>query len=262
MKRILVAIVLLVALVALFIPSVSMAAAKEPQASTTFHTHGSPKATYQAVSGYSPGQINHAYGIDGLSFTGTGETIAIIDAYGSPTIASDFHAFCNQFNLYWSPSLLTVVDQGSGTDSGWALETSMDVEWAHAIAPGASILLVEAASNSFTDLFNAIDYATNNGAKVVSMSWGAGDFAGESTYDGHFKSSGVLYLASSGDNGSGVIYPAASPYVTAVGGTHLPLDSSGNLTGPETAWSGSGGGISSNEAEPTYQSNYPILPTN
>ena len=74
------------------------------------------------------------------------------------------------------------------------------------------------------------------------MSWGGSEFSGETSYDSYFNKSGVTFLAASGDNGTGVIYPAASPYVVGVGGTSLPLDSSGNLTGSETAWSGSGGG--------------------
>ncbi|MBI3459326.1 hypothetical protein HY009_00080 [Candidatus Acetothermia bacterium] len=90
------------------------------------------------------------------------------------------------------------------------------------------------------------------------MSWGGSEFSSESSSNFHFNVNGVSFTASSGDNGTGVIYPAAAPFVIAVGGTTLPLDSAGNLTGSETAWSGSGGGISAFEAEPGYQSSYPI----
>ena len=141
------------------------------------------------------------------------------------------------------------------TDSGWALEESLDVEWAHAIAPGATILLVEASSASISSLLAAVDYAVSQGASVVSMSWGSSsEFLGETSFDSHFTAPGVTFTASSGDSGPGVIYPAASPYVTSVGGTTLPLDSSGNLTAAETAWSGSGGGVSVYEPTPSYQS--------
>jgi subtilase family serine protease len=260
MKRISLVIVLLFALLALLIPSAPVAAAKEPQASTTFHIHGVPKAKYLAGSAYSPSQIRHAYGIDSLTATGANQTIAIVDAYGSPTIAKDLSTFCTQFGL--PPANLTIKSYGKSTDAGWALETSLDVEWAHALAPGAPILLEEAASANFSDLFAAINDATSKqGTKVVSMSWVTGDFAGELSYDFNFNSSGIVYLASSGDSGSVVGYPATSPYVTAVGGTSLPLDTLGNLTGAETAWSGSGGGISSYEAEPIYQLNYNISNT-
>lgn len=90
------------------------------------------------------------------------------------------------------------------------------------------------------------------------MSWGGGESSSETSSDSHFNVTGVSFTASSGDSGHGVIYPSASPYVIGVGGTTLPLDSSGNLTGSEAAWSGSGGGISAYESEPGYQSSYPI----
>src|SRR5207247_1098068 len=121
-------------------------------------------------------------------------------------------------------------------DAGWALEISLDVQWAHAIAPGADILLVEASTNSFSNLLGAVDVAVARGAQVVSMSWGGSEFSSEASYDSHFNVTGVTFTAASGDSGNGVIYPAASPYVVAVGGTTLPLDSSGNLTGSEVAW--------------------------
>ena len=213
-------------------------------------------------NGYSPTQVRHAYGFDLLTQTGAGQTIAIIDAFNDPTIQSDLATFDSLYGLP-AANLTVAMPQGKPrTDGGWALEISLDVEWAHAIAPQANILLVEAKTNSFSNLLSAVDYAVGQGAQVVSMSWGGSEFSGESSYDSHFNVSGVTFLASSGDKGSGVIYPAASPYVVGVGGTTLPLDSSGNPTSPETAWSGSGGGISSQEAEPGYQSSYPIPNTN
>ena len=124
-------------------------------------------------------------------------------------------------------------------DSGWALEISLDVEWVHAIAPGAKILLVEASSNSFTNLMAAEDYAKAH-AQYVSNSWGGSEFSGEATYDSHFAASGVSFFVSSGDNGAPAEYPSASPNVISVGGTTLNLDSSGAVTS-ETGWSGSAG---------------------
>ena len=110
-----------------------------------------------------------------------------------------------------------------------ALEISLDVEWAHAIAPKANIILVEASSSSFSALLTAVDVAVHNGASVVSMSWGGGESFGETRYDSsHFSHNGVTFTASSGDSGDGVIYPAASPDVIAVGGTTLKTDSNGN----------------------------------
>ena len=128
----------------------------------------------------------------------------------------------------------------------------MDVEWAHAIAPQANIMLVVAPSASLTDLLAAIDYATNNGAQVVSNSWGGSEFSSEASYNSHFNYAGVTYLASSGDNGSGVSWPASSPYMVSVGGTTFNVDNSGNYLS-ENGWSGSGGGLSLYELRPGYQ---------
>src|SRR5205823_11568369 len=99
--------------------------------------------------------------------------------------------------------------------------------------------------------------AVQRGASVVSNSWGGSEFSGQLGYDNHFSATGVTFLASSGDSGAGVEYPASSPGVVAVGGTTLSTDASGNYAG-ETAWSGSGGGQSAFEVEPLYQANYPV----
>lgn len=143
----------------------------------------------------------------------------------------------------------------------WALEQALDTQWAHAIAPGADILLVQGNSSLTTDLLNSVSTAIPYGVTVVSMSWGMPESSGETTLDGNFNHAGVTFVASSGDSGYGIQWPAVSPYVVGVGGTSLPLDGSGNLTGPETAWSGSGGGISAYESEPQYQTAWPIPTT-
>ena len=206
--------------------------------------------------GYSATQIRHAYGFDKLSATGAGQTIAIVDAYGSSTLQNDLNNFCTAMGLP-TTTLGIYYPQGKPrtANSGWALETALDVEWAHAIAPGAKIVVVIAKSSSLTNLLGAVDYAVNTlGAKQVSMSWGSSEFSGETSYDFHFTKAGVSYFAASGDNGSGVIWPAASPNVVAVGGTTLSLDSNGIAS--EVAWSGSGGGVSAYETKPSYQSGW------
>ena len=209
-----------------------------------------------AAAPYTPAQIRHAYGFDQLALDGTGQTIAIVDAYDDPTIANDLATFDAQFGLPAPASFTKATPQGlPAYNSGWAMEISLDVEWAHAIAPGAKILLVEAKSSSFSDLLGGVDYAVAQGASQVSMSWGGSEFRGENNYDTHFDHPGVTFLASSGDNGSGVIYPAASVYVTSVGGTSLQLDTNSNRIS-ETAWSGSGGGTSHYEAKPNYQAGF------
>jgi len=211
-------------------------------------------------TGLSPSAIRHAYGFDQVSYTGAGTTIAIVDAYDDPTIASDLHAFDQQFGL--ADPTFTKVNQTGGTtmpaaSTGWAGEISLDVEWAHAIAPGAKILLVEANSASYTDLMTAVDYAAKQpGVVAVSMSWGGGEFSGETSLDSNFLTptghTGVVFVASSGDSGAPTSYPAASPYVLSVGGTTLHLGT-GNTYSSESAWSDSGGGISAYESKPSYQ---------
>ncbi|MGI8748229.1 MAG: S53 family peptidase [Deinococcus sp.] len=225
---------------------------------------GKPLVT-STPAGYGPTQMRHAYGFDALSSTGAGQTIAIVDAYNDPTIASDLGVFKAQYGITGTDCNLTVVNQSGGTklprtNSGWAQEISLDVEWACAIAPQANILLVEASSASLSNLLAGAEYAATK-ANVVSMSFGGGDTS-SSSYDFHFGNHpGVNFVASSGDSGNGTSYPATSPYVLAVGGTNLPLDGSGNRTGPETVWGGSGGGISSSESEPGYQTIYGVTNT-
>lgn len=207
---------------------------------------------------FTPAQIRHAYGFDLVANQGAGQTIYIVDAYNDPNISSDLATFDAKFGLAAPPSF-TVHKMSSNirNNTGWGLEESLDVQWAHAIAPQANIVLVEATTNSNTNLYAAVDWATNNGAHVVSMSWGGGDSSGESSLDSHFNHTGVSYVASSGDSGGVVEYPSASPYVLSVGGTHLVLDSSGNYSS-ESAWSSGGGGASHYESEPGYQTAYGI----
>ena len=207
--------------------------------------------------GYTPAKVRHAYGFDQIVGDGTGQTIAIVDAYGNPNAAYDLNVFCSTYGL---PAANLTVYYPSGKpstfNSGWALETNLDLQWAHAIAPKAKLALVVAKSSSMTYLLSAVDYAVKTvGAKQVSMSWGGSEFSSETSYDSHFNKAGVSFFASSGDSGAGVMWPAASPYVVSVGGTSLQLDSSGNVTG-ETAWSGSGGGVSAYETKPSYQNGW------
>jgi len=225
-----------------------------------FHVKGNATS---APTGLSPSQVRHAYGFDQIANQGSGQIIGIVDAYDDPNIESDLGVFDSQFSL---PACTTsngcfrkIYASGSKpkTNSGWSLEISLDVEWSHAIAPQAKIILVEAASNSFANLLQAVDVAVQNGASVVSMSFGGSEFSSEASNDTHFAVNGVTFTASSGDSGNGVEYPAASPDIVAVGGTTLNTGSDGSYIS-ETAWSGSGGGQSAYEVEPSYQANYPI----
>ena len=231
-------------------------------AKTPIHIYGS---TSKAPKGISPDAIKKIYN---LPNSGGHGTIAIIGAYDDKTIESDLGVFSKQYNL---ASCTTangcftqhVISSGTKTNSGWAMETSLDIEWAHAIAPQAKILLVEAQTPSGANLIKAIDYArTQPGVVAVSMSFGGPEFSDETSLDSHFTSSnGAVFFASSGDNGAGVSWPAASPNVVSVGGTSLSFSSNGSPVS-ETAWNGSGGGVSAYESQPSYQKNYSIAKAN
>jgi hypothetical protein len=208
----------------------------------------------------SPAQIRAAYN---LPSTGGSGTIAIVDAYDDPTVQNDLNYFSSYFGLPTASFQEYKMSSGISANSSWALEISLDVEWAHAVAPSAKILLVEATSDGFDDLLAAVDYARGRSDVVaISMSWGGGEFPGESSYDSHFISSyGASFFASSGDTGGVVYWPAVSANVVGVGGTTLTFAANGSVSS-ETAWSGSGGGISAYETEPSYQVTYGVTETN
>jgi hypothetical protein len=234
---------------------------------------GIKPAVSPGVAPIDPAQMDAAYGVNAISFNGAvgngaGQTIAIVDAYNDPNIISDASSFdsqfgLQQFNVSGGPTL-KVLNQTGGTSlpansspGGWDLEESLDVEWAHSIAPQANIILFEANSASFADLGTAVATAANStGVSVVSMSWGGGEFSSETGLDSTFLTpsghQGVTFLASTGDSGTPAGYPSLSPNVVAVGGTTLDINSSGSYIA-EGAWSGTGGGISQFEALPGYQ---------
>ncbi len=250
MKKHLPAMFGVLAVVALMLPATAAASSGERYA---HHPLRVRSLASLSVVGLSPLVIEGAYGFSTSASAGAGKTIALVDAYDDPTAEADLGVFVGQFGL---PACTTAngcfkkVNQNGGTsglpraDSGWALEIALDVEWAHAIAPGAKILLVEARSSSLSNLFAAEDYAKTH-AQYVSNSWGASEFSSEHSYDSHFSQSGVSFFASSGDGGS-QLWPSTSPNVISVGGTTLTFNSDGTLAS-ETGWSGSGGGCSAYE---------------
>jgi hypothetical protein len=219
---------------------------------------------------YTPAQITHAYGIDLVKFAsgtikgdGTGQTIAIVDAFDDPTILSDLQHFDATFGLPDPPSFQKAYAQGSrpAQDTGWNLEEALDVEWAHAIAPKANIVLVEAADSSAASLYGADVFAASlQGVSVVSNSWGSSEYASEMSADSNFIHSGVTFIFSAGDSGAPAGYASASPNVLSVGGTTLNLDSNGNWLS-ETGWSNGGGGPSQFEPKPSFQSGVTISST-
>jgi subtilase family serine protease len=258
-KRLVPLAILSLLALALAAPAGAFASA-DPNGARLAHTylHVRPNAS-SSPTGLSPATMKSVYGFSTDSAAGAGKTIAIVDAYDLPTAENDLNVFSAQFGLpacTAASGCFKKVNQTGGTsyprkDAGWGLEIALDIEWAHAIAPGAKILLVEASSNSFTNLLAAEDYARAH-ADYVSNSWGASEFSGETGYDAHFAA-GKTFV-SAGDNGTPAEYPSSSPNVISVGGTTLHFSGS-TFTG-ETGWSGGGGGCSVYEAATSAQSSF------
>jgi MBG domain-containing protein len=252
----------------------------------------------------SAAQLRHAYGIDQINFTGpggttvvgdgSGQTIAIVEEGVDPTLGADLTTFDQFFGIPAPPSFQIIDQNGVTTQNPDIIaEASLDVEWAHAVAPGASIVVYNAAydpnngTTSFENLFTAMNQASKlPGVSVVTLSYGGGESASldEQSVDSDFTTNGVTFLAASGDTGiygNGVRrqvvadYPAASPNIVAVGGTSIVIDSAGDYPGTgtsgEVAWGdgtnsynvndggGGGGGLSEFEAEPAWQA--AVIPT-
>lgn len=244
------------------------------------------RATAQATSTasvYTPAQVRAAYGLPALNTSnaaalGAGQTVFVIAAYHHPNAAADLAAFNTRFGLpgctklavaagstrlpaatgnctfsvLYAAANATIGAQAPAYNAGWAQEMALDVQWAHAIAPRARIVLIEATGAGSTALRNAIALANRLGPGVVTMSFGAPEGSWVPSTATTFTGAGMSYLAATGDNGAAVAWPAVMPAVVAVGGTTLSYGGSG--TRSETVWSGTGGGLSSTIAMPAYQS--------
>lgn len=247
--------------------------------------------TPKSVSTYTPAQVRAAYGLPALPASyagltaaqaaqfGAGQTIYIVNAYHGPNIVAELAAFNAKFGLpacttraiaptasrplapasssgcefsvvYTTPSG-AMTTTAPAYDAGWATEIALDVQWAHAIAPLARIVLVEASDASVNSLVAAIRLAGSLGPGVVSMSFGGAEGSWTASVDSAFTASGVTYLAATGDSGAAVNWPSVSPNVVAVGGTSLTWSGSG--TRSEIGWSGTGGGLSAFTPAPSYQ---------
>jgi len=252
--------------------------------------NASPVPSVTIPGGETPASLECVYGIKGAYSSGCTKTatgaettsgwgsIALVDAYDNPTAAADYTAFSKEFGLP-TAGFTKVYANGNHAcstppaNAAWAVEESLDIEWAHAMAPAAKIILVEACSNSFADLLYAETVAAGLVASTggdISNSWASADFSGETSYDSYFyysqdpAASDIVFFASAGDSGCGATYPSSSPWVVSAGGTTVNRLGNGklNTAAPEGCWAGSGGGTSayetSNEANP-YQ--YPIFGT-
>jgi hypothetical protein len=235
-----------------------------PAAPRPYSPTGLPAQQFSSPSqGYIPCDLANAYGLRNLPEQGQGITIGIPDAYDQPNLEADLHQFDVTFGL--PDPTLNVIRQGpfNGSDQGWQLETSLDVEYAHALAPKARIVVVLAPDAD--RLWDSLPVLVQNGADLVSMSWGTGEFSGEGSFT---PPPGPFYAAASGDAGPGTSWPAVLPQVASVGGTAVSSAATGHDTSghtsctnngqpvtsaTQTAWSGSGGGVSTEVNQPSYQ---------
>ena len=239
-----------------FVPEQAVAPfAGPPFAGLGFETPASLACVYALVPKASSCNPNLVF----ANPTGGFGAIALVDAFHYPTALTDLQSFSTQFGLK-APNLTVVFASGvkpvQDPSGGWELEAALDLEWAHAMAPDARLFLVEARSNSFSDLLAAERVAGNlvasAGGGEVSNSWGSNEFSGETSFDSNFTTAGVVYFASSGDQ-PGVEYPAASPNVVAAGGTTTARNPFTANFLSERAWDLAGSGLSAFEARPVYQ---------
>jgi subtilase family serine protease len=250
-----------------------------------------PMATGTVVTTYSPAQIRAAYGLPALppataaptaqqaAQMGAGQTIYIVDASSDPNVNAELAFFSQKFGLPGCVSttiattanlplasapisgctLSVVYNTSTGAmtstvpayDSGWHTEIALDVQWAHAIAPMARIIVINAPDASLNSLLGAVTLANRMGPGVVSMSFGANEGTWTSAVDSNFATANMTYLAATGDSGTAVSWPAVSTRVLAVGGTSLTYTP--GSTRSEVAWSSAGGGVSAYTTKPSYQ---------
>ena len=216
-----------------------------------------------------PNALQIAYATNSIAFAngGKGMTIGITDAFHYKNVAADLAFFNTEMGLVQldcqngDPCFKDLDQNGNnainttcGSDSGWELETMLDVEWAHAMAPNANITLVEGCTNQNSDLDTAVTTASKI-TDVISNSWGEGEFNGEQASDPTYFLQ-VPILFASGDSGAPAIYPCQSPNATCVGGTRLmPVSTTDFHRGTETGWTGGGGGCSAFEPSQAFQTN-------
>jgi subtilase family serine protease len=226
---------------------------------TTSAASGAVTPAASAPSGLNPSDLRSAYNLPSTT-AGSGQTVAIVDAYNDPNAESDLAVYRAQFGLAactTANGCFKKVNQSGGTsypssDAGWSEEISLDLDMVSAICPNCHILLVEATSPTFANLGKAVNEAVALGANTVSNSYGGSESSSETSYASYYNHSGHIITASSGDGGYGVEVPAAYNTVVAVGGTSLSKSST-TRGWTETAWSGAGSGCSAYISKPSWQ---------
>src|SRR4051812_9223952 len=232
----------------------------DPAGATSHTTDATGAAELGNQGAYDPQYLQSAY--NAPAYAGVGQTVAIVDAYDAPDVETDLAEYRAHFGL---PACTTAngcfkkINQTGGTNypagnASWATEITLDVQMVSAICPNCHILLVEASTAQFANLTAAVNTAVARGADVVSNSYGGDEFASEIGYNASYDHSGVAVVASAGDTGDGVSYPASAPHVVAGGGTSLfQAGNDGTRDATETVWTGAGSGCSSYEAKPAWQ---------
>jgi len=211
-------------------------------------------------SGYGPADLRAAYGLSTTTGSGT-PTVAIVDAYGYPNAEADLAVYRSTYGLppcTTANGCLKIVGQSGGkppsrVDTGWDQEQALDLDMVSAACPNCHILLVQASSASFSNLWAGVDYAkTVAGVKAISNSYGNTDSSSYAQYDSHYAANGIAITVSTGDSGYGAQWPATAPGAIAVGGTSLHVGG-GTRGYTETAWNGAGSGCGLGHTAPTWQ---------
>jgi kumamolisin len=253
-------------------PPSSRAAAGHPRTPLfIYYPDGIRHYSSPPASAETPGSIACIYGVTPPTSgcprqgspvaTGGAKAIAVVDYGHNSTLQADFNTFNTQFGLP-AQTLQFICDCGScpvNDGSGWDVETALDTQYAHSMAPNAQIIVAQFCSDPYQGGTQAAEYlggqavaAAGGGEESNSFGYG-GEFSGETGYDQYMTTPTVVYFASAGDSGLGPDYPSVSPNVVSAGGTSIIRDSNGNFTGNEDCWNGSGGGISTIELLPQYQ---------
>ena len=219
-----------------------------------------PAAPLAAPGGYGPSDLQSAYGLTGLVSTGT-PTVAVVDAYAYPNAEADLAKYRAQYGLppcTKANGCLRIVGQTGGkppsrVDTGWDQEQALDLDMVSAACPNCKILLVQASTPSFSNLWTAVDYAkTQPGVRAISNSYGNTDSSSYAAYDSHYAGNNIAITVSTGDSGYGAQWPATAPGAIAVGGTHL-VAGGGTRGWTETVWNGAGSGCGLGHSKPSYQ---------
>lgn len=209
---------------------------------------------------YTPETIDLAYSVNKNDFTGNGITVAVVVAYGNDTAEADFRRFGEEYGL--PENRLEIYYTGTRTASyvrSWSIETSSDTQWIYATAPAARIMCIIAHSAEIEALFSGVRLAIENGADIVSMSWGSSEFIGQEQYSAYMRNSEKIFISSAGDTGGSVVFPSSSDASVSVGGTSLFRTSKINVFA-RSAWINGGGGPSIYTGIPDWQRKFDGIP--